>query len=88
MLEATGVAVFALTGALVAARKGMDPFGFILLAAVTGVGGGGRRGHGAAIVLRTRRPGGNAHQPRRGLRPEGRLGWSFPSLPGPGAGKA
>ena len=40
MLEAAGVAVFALSGALVAARKGMDPFGFILLATVTGVGGG------------------------------------------------
>ncbi|CAD5295644.1 Uncharacterized membrane protein YeiH [Bosea sp. 62] len=38
MLEAAGVVVFALTGALVAARKRMDPFGFILLA--TGVGGG------------------------------------------------
>jgi uncharacterized membrane protein YeiH len=40
VIEAAGVAVFALTGALVAARKGMDPFGFILLATVTGVGGG------------------------------------------------
>ena len=40
MFETAGVAVFALTGALVAARKGMDPFGFILLATVTGVGGG------------------------------------------------
>lgn len=40
MLEAAGVAVFALTGALVAARKRMDPLGFILLATVTGVGGG------------------------------------------------
>jgi len=39
-LEAIGVAVFALTGALVAARKGMDPFGFALLAIVTGIGGG------------------------------------------------
>lgn len=38
--ETVGVAVFALSGALVAARKGMDPFGFALLAAVTGVGGG------------------------------------------------
>ncbi|MBZ6076722.1 trimeric intracellular cation channel family protein [Microvirga puerhi] len=38
--ETVGVAVFALTGALVAARKGMDPFGFALLATVTGVGGG------------------------------------------------
>lgn len=35
-----GVAVFALTGALVAARKNMDPFGFALLATVTGLGGG------------------------------------------------
>jgi uncharacterized membrane protein YeiH len=39
-VEAFGVAVFALTGALVAARRGMDPFGFALLATVTGVGGG------------------------------------------------
>ncbi|MFC4171198.1 trimeric intracellular cation channel family protein [Microvirga sp. GCM10011540] len=38
--ETLGVAVFALTGALMAARKGMDPFGFALLATVTGVGGG------------------------------------------------
>ena len=38
-----GLVVFALTGALVAARKGMDPFGFMLLAAVTGVGGGALR---------------------------------------------
>ncbi|MGO4175024.1 trimeric intracellular cation channel family protein [Bosea sp. TAF32] len=40
MFEAAGVAIFALTGAIVAARKGMDPFGFILLATVTGAGGG------------------------------------------------
>jgi uncharacterized membrane protein YeiH len=40
VLEAAGVVVFALTGALVAARKRMDPFGFILLATATGVGGG------------------------------------------------
>ncbi len=39
-LEWIGVAVFALTGALTAARKGMDPLGFALLATVTGVGGG------------------------------------------------
>ena len=43
MIEAVGVAVFALTGALVAARKGMDPFGFILLATTTGTGGGTMR---------------------------------------------
>lgn len=40
MIEAAGVAVFALTGALVAIRKKMDPFGFILLATATGTGGG------------------------------------------------
>jgi uncharacterized membrane protein YeiH len=39
-LEWIGVAVFALSGALTAARKRMDPFGFAFLAAVTGVGGG------------------------------------------------
>ena len=39
-LEWLGIAVFALTGALTAARKGMDPLGFALLATVTGVGGG------------------------------------------------
>ena len=38
--ETIGVAVFALSGALMAARKGMDPFGFALLATLTGVGGG------------------------------------------------
>ena len=38
--EVIGVAVFALSGALMAARKGMDPFGFALLATLTGVGGG------------------------------------------------
>jgi uncharacterized membrane protein YeiH len=39
-IEWVGVAVFALTGALVAARKAMDPFGFALLGTVTGIGGG------------------------------------------------
>jgi len=43
LVERIGVAVFALSGALVAARKGMDPFGFALLATVTGVGGGSLR---------------------------------------------
>ena len=38
--ESIGIAVFALSGALMAARKGMDPFGFALLATLTGVGGG------------------------------------------------
>ncbi len=41
--EWVGVGVFALTGALVAARKSMDPFGFALLATVTGIGGGSVR---------------------------------------------
>ncbi|HEY8581157.1 MAG TPA: trimeric intracellular cation channel family protein [Beijerinckiaceae bacterium] len=39
-LELTGVAVFAVSGALTAARKQMDPLGFALLATVAGVGGG------------------------------------------------
>lgn len=39
-LESIGVAVFALSGALTAARKRMDPFGFAFMAAVTGIGGG------------------------------------------------
>ena len=38
-----GVAVFAVTGALVASRKQMDIFGFALLATVTGIGGGSVR---------------------------------------------
>lgn len=39
-LEWVGVAVFALSGALTAARRGMDPVGFAFLATVAGVGGG------------------------------------------------
>ena len=39
-LELIGVAVFALTGALAAARQKLDIFGFALLASVTGIGGG------------------------------------------------
>ncbi len=38
--EIIGIAVFALTGALVALRRNLDVLGFILLATVTGVGGG------------------------------------------------
>lgn len=38
--DLAGVAVFALSGALTAARKQMDLFGFVLIATVTGVGGG------------------------------------------------
>lgn len=37
------VAVFAVTGALMASRKQMDIFGFIMLGTVTGVGGGSLR---------------------------------------------
>ncbi|MFN7087224.1 MAG: trimeric intracellular cation channel family protein [Burkholderiales bacterium] len=40
LLELFGVAVFAISGALVAARKGMDPFGVIVIAVVTAIGGG------------------------------------------------
>ena len=39
-LDLTGVAVFAVSGALVAARKQLDPVGFLFVAAVTGTGGG------------------------------------------------
>jgi uncharacterized membrane protein YeiH len=39
-LDMAAVAVFAITGALVAARKEMDPIGFIFLGTVTGIGGG------------------------------------------------
>jgi uncharacterized membrane protein YeiH len=40
ILDLLGVAVFAVTGALVASRKQMDIVGFALLATVTGIGGG------------------------------------------------
>jgi uncharacterized membrane protein YeiH len=42
-LDLLGTAVFAVTGALVASRKQMDIIGFMLLAIVTGVGGGSLR---------------------------------------------
>jgi uncharacterized membrane protein YeiH len=42
-LEFFGIAVFAVTGALVASRKQMDIFGFMLLGTVTGIGGGSLR---------------------------------------------
>jgi uncharacterized membrane protein YeiH len=38
--ELLAVAVFALTGAIVAARNKMDPVAFIILATMTGIGGG------------------------------------------------
>ncbi len=40
LLDLFGVAVFAISGALVAGRKQMDLFGVIVLAIVTGIGGG------------------------------------------------
>lgn len=40
VLDIAGVVVFAMTGCLVAARRGVDIIGFALLAMVTGVGGG------------------------------------------------
>lgn len=39
-LDLIGVAVFAISGALEAARKQLDPVGFLFVAAVTGIGGG------------------------------------------------
>ncbi len=40
VLDYFGTVVFAISGALVAARKGMDWMGFAILATVTGIGGG------------------------------------------------
>ncbi len=40
LVEHLAVIVFAITGALVASRKQMDIFGFVLLGTATGVGGG------------------------------------------------
>lgn len=40
VLDWLGLAVFAVTGALVASRKQMDVLGFVLLGTVTGIGGG------------------------------------------------
>lgn len=40
LLDVLGVAVFAITGALVASRKQMDIVGFAFLGTVTGIGGG------------------------------------------------
>jgi len=42
-IDLFGVAVFAISGALVAYRKEMDLFGVIVLAIVTGIGGGSLR---------------------------------------------
>lgn len=39
-LDLAGVIVFALSGVLLACRSRMDPFGMLVLAAVTGIGGG------------------------------------------------
>jgi len=39
-IDLFGVAVFAITGALVAGRKQMDLFGVVVLAIITGIGGG------------------------------------------------
>ncbi|CAM4044437.1 trimeric intracellular cation channel family protein [Vreelandella rituensis] len=39
-LDLAGVVVFALSGVILACRTRMDPFGMLVLAAVTGIGGG------------------------------------------------
>ena len=39
-LDLAGVMIFALTGVVVACRSRMDPFGMLVLGAVTGIGGG------------------------------------------------
>ena len=40
LLDLLGISIFAVTGALVAARHNMDPFGFMVLGIATGIGGG------------------------------------------------
>ncbi len=40
ILDLTGIAVFAMTGALVGVRKAVDGFGVTVLAVITGLGGG------------------------------------------------
>lgn len=40
VLDFLGVAVFAVTGALAAARRRMDPVGFVVIGLATGIGGG------------------------------------------------
>ncbi len=40
VLDLIGVAVFAISGALEAARRQMDPIGFIIIGTATGIGGG------------------------------------------------
>lgn len=40
VLDWLGILVFAVSGALVASRKQMDIFGFVLMGTVTGIGGG------------------------------------------------
>jgi uncharacterized membrane protein YeiH len=42
-LDLLGIAAFAASGALVASRKRLDPVGFILIAVITGFGGGTMR---------------------------------------------
>jgi uncharacterized membrane protein YeiH len=58
LLDLLGVAVFAVTGALVASRKQMDIVGFAFLGTVTGIGGGTVRDLvlGAAPVFWVREP--------------------------------
>src|SRR6187402_2125713 len=40
VLDLAGIFVFAISGALVAVRKGLDVFGVLVLAGTTGLGGG------------------------------------------------
>lgn len=40
VLDYAGVFMFALSGGIIGARKGLDPFGAIIVGAVTGMGGG------------------------------------------------
>ncbi len=59
-LDLAGTGVFAVSGALVASRKQMDAVGFVVVAAVTGLGGGTLRdlllGRAPVLWLRTPEP--------------------------------
>ena len=59
-LDLAGIAVFAVSGALVASRKRLDAVGFVVVAAVTGLGGGTLRdvllGRGPVFWLRAPEP--------------------------------
>lgn len=45
ILDYAGIGFFAYSGGMLAARKSLDPFGAVIIGAVTGMGGGGAARH-------------------------------------------